>query len=132
MNRRMRNAIYGLAIVTVGLGAGAAADDVSECDLVRGEKLFQKCAVCHSFDASGANGPTGPNLYGVIGRKVGQAEGYKFSGALRKSGDVWSSEHLDAFLAQPMAMYPRTRMAFAGLKKERDRADVICFMASAP
>jgi len=128
MNRRIKNTIYGLAIVCVSLGANA--DDANECDLVRGEKLFQKCAVCHSFDASGANGPTGPNLHGVIGREVGQVEGYKFSGALRKSGDVWSNAHLDAFLAQPMAMYPRTRMAFAGLKKERDRADVICFIAS--
>ena len=101
-----------------------------ECDLRNGEKLFQKCAVCHSLETGAPHG-VGPNLNGVIGRAVGQVEGFKFSRRMRESSKTWTAEHLDLFLENPMGVYERTRMAFSGLKKTKDRADVMCFIRHA-
>nr|WP_256837020.1 cytochrome c family protein [Pseudomonas oleovorans] len=98
------------------------------CDPENGKKIFQTCAVCHSNDNTGGHGPAAPNLHGVVGRKVGSAPGFKFSSALRKSGDTWTVEHLDSFLKSPMGVYPLNRMAFSGLKNDKDRRDVICIL----
>ena len=120
--------------VTGALGAlafaatSAVAGGSENCDPDNGQKIFQNCSVCHTNDDSGQHGTVGPNLYDTLGRAVGKEPGYKFSSALRKSGDIWTYEHLDAFLENPMAIYPRTRMAYAGLKKEKDRRDVICVL----
>ncbi len=97
------------------------------CDLANGEKVFQKCAICHSIEAGAPHG-VGPNLNGVIGRAVGQVEGFKFSRGMRESGQNWTDEHLDAFLNDPMGVYQRTRMAFSGLKNAQDRTAVLCFI----
>lgn len=119
-----------VVLIAVAILSGvAAADMVSEdCSAERGQKLFNKCLACHTYDKSN-NHSAGPNLYGVVGRKVGLAEGFKFSPALRKSGDTWTEEHLDAFLQNPMGVYARSRMAFSGLKKPNDRADIICYLS---
>ncbi|NCF20488.1 MAG: c-type cytochrome [Haliea sp.] len=99
------------------------------CNLERGQQIAQKCTTCHSLEAGGSHG-VGPNLYGVIGRQVGQTPGFKFSSALRKSGDFWSVERLDEFLKNPYQVYPGSRMAFAGLRKPEDRRDILCYMDS--
>jgi len=104
-------------------------DELSACSVDNGRALYSKCAVCHNYDRSQAHGVVGPNLYQIVGRQVGKIEGYKFSSSMRKSTDTWSVELLDEFLKAPMAVYPRTRMAFAGLGNPQDRADLICFMA---
>ena len=127
MQRTTRIFTRALGLLAFTLAAAATAGGTA-CDQAKGEKIFQNCAVCHTNDDSGAHGAVGPNLHGLLGRKVGQVPGYKFSSSLRKSGDIWSLEHMDKFLENPMAMYPRTRMAFAGLKKDQDRNDVICFL----
>ena len=104
-----------------------AADSPADCDLTNGEKVFQKCAVCHAVEPSVAHG-AGPNLHGVAGRSVGKVAGFKFSKGMRTTEVTWTDEHLDEFLADPMGTYTRTRMAFGGLKNADDRRDVICYL----
>jgi len=98
------------------------------CDLENGRSVFQSCAVCHTNDDSGRHGAVGPNLNGVLNREVGSVSDYKFSSALKKSDEKWTPEHLHAFLESPMDVYPLTRMAFGGLKNDKDRRDVICML----
>ncbi|MBA1265137.1 c-type cytochrome [Stutzerimonas nitrititolerans] len=118
-----------LCLGALFFGATSSVATASEnCNPDNGKKIFQTCAVCHSNDNTGKHGPAAPNLHGVVGREVGKVPGYKFSSALRKSGDTWTVEHLDAFLNSPMGVYPLTRMAFSGLKNEQDRRDVICML----
>ena len=95
-------------------------------DAGKGEKVFNKCKACHKLD-QGANG-TGPYLYGVVGRDVGAAEGFGYSGNLVAVADVWTPEALDGFLANPSGYAPGTTMAFAGLKKASDRANLIAYL----
>jgi cytochrome c2 len=95
-------------------------------DAGKGEKVFNKCKACHKLD-QGANG-TGPYLYGVVGRNVDAAEGFAYSGNLAAAVDVWTPEALDAFLTSPSGYAPGTTMAFAGLKKATDRANLIAYL----
>ena len=118
----------GVAFALVFLISQVHASD--GCDLINGEKVFGKCAVCHSM-AAGDVHQIGPNLNGVIDRAVGQVEGFKFSRSLRESDQTWTTGHLDTFLSDPMGVYQRTRMAFSGLKKSKDRDDVVCFIREA-
>ena len=118
-----------MMIVSVTAFAGGEDATNAACDIDRGKKIFQKCAICHSFDSSGEH-LAGPNLYQIAGRTVGKVEGFKFSRKLRKSEDVWTRERLDAFLEAPLDYYPGMRMAFAGLKKSEDRMDLICYLES--
>lgn len=118
-----------LLIASMPLFAGGEEAAIATCDLERGKKIFQKCAICHSFDSGGEH-LAGPNLYQIEGRAVGKVEGFKFSRKLRKSEDIWTEERLDAFLESPLEYYPGIRMAFAGLKKSEDRLDLICYLRS--
>ncbi|MEM7596323.1 MAG: cytochrome c family protein [Pseudomonadota bacterium] len=95
-------------------------------DAGKGEKVFNKCKACHKLDA-GANG-TGPYLHGVVGRDVASADGFGYSGNLIAVVDVWSPEALDGFLTNPSGYAPGTTMAFAGLKKAEDRANLIAYL----
>ncbi|MEM9912428.1 MAG: cytochrome c family protein [Pseudomonadota bacterium] len=95
-------------------------------DVGSGERVFGKCKACHALD-QGANG-TGPYLYGVVGRNVDAAEGFGYSGALSEVVDVWTPEHLDAFLLKPKTYAPGTTMSFNGLAKPEDRANVIAYL----
>ena len=109
---------------TVDLVAVLAAGDAD-----KGAKVFSKCSGCHKLE-KGANA-TGPYLHGIVGRAVDAAEGFSgYSGALEKVADVWSPEHLYAFLENPKGFAPGTKMAFAGLKKSEDRADLIAYLAT--
>jgi cytochrome c len=95
-----------------------------------GEKAAKKCAACHSFDKGGAN-KVGPNLWGVVNRSIGSHEGFSYSEALAgKSGDAWDYEHLSQFLANPKTYAPGTKMSFAGIRKDTERADVIAYLRS--
>jgi cytochrome c len=95
-----------------------------------GEKAAKKCAACHSFDKGGAN-KVGPNLYGVVNRPIASHEGFSYSEALSgKSGEAWDYEHLNAFLTSPKAYAPGTKMSFAGISKDAERADVIAYLRS--
>ena len=94
-----------------------------------GKKVFKKCASCHSISKGGKN-KIGPALWGVIGRQVGTVTDYKYSKSLIAYGKKWSFEEMNGFLIKPKEWIPGTKMAFAGLKNEKDRASLILYMNS--
>ena len=112
---------------------GQAAVGINELlamgSIDHGEKVFKRCSACHMIAAGGKN-MIGPNLWSILGKKTGVASGYKYSKALASYGKEWSFEEMNGFLIKPSAHIKGTKMAFAGLKKEKDRASVILFMNS--
>ena len=96
-------------------------------DVVTGEKVFKKCAACHSIVKGGKNA-IGPALYNVVGRKIGIIEGYKYSKALAAYDKEWTFEELNGFLIKPAKWIRGTKMAYAGLRREADRASVIKYL----
>ena len=96
-------------------------------DLAVGEKVFKKCAACHSIVKGGKNN-IGPALYNVVGRKVGAVSDYKYSKSLTEYGKEWTFEELNGYLIKPAKWIKGTKMAFAGLRKEKDRASVILYL----
>ena len=96
-------------------------------DLAVGEKVFKKCAACHSIVKGGKNN-IGPALYNVVGRKIGVKNDYKYSKALSGYGKEWTFEELNGYLIKPAKWIKGTKMAFAGLRKEKDRASVIKYL----
>ena len=100
---------------------------LSTGDLAHGEKVFKKCSACHSIKSGGGN-KIGPALYNVVGRKVGVLDDYKYSKALAKYEKNWSFEELNGFLLKPKDWIKGTKMAYAGLRKEKDRASVILYL----
>ena len=96
-------------------------------DLAVGEKVFKKCSACHSIAKGGKNN-IGPALYNVVGRKVGAVEDYKYSKALAAYDKEWTFEELNGFLIKPAKWIKGTKMAYAGLRKEKDRASVIKYL----
>ena len=96
-------------------------------DLAVGEKVFKKCAACHSIVKGGKNN-IGPALYNVVGRKVGIINDYKYSKALSGYGKEWTFEELNGYLLKPAKWIKGTKMSFAGLRKEKDRASVILYL----
>ena len=98
-------------------------------DLGHGEKVFKKCTACHQIASDGKN-MIGPNLWSVIGRTAGSVNDYKYSKAMIAYGKKWTFEEMNSYLIKPQAYVKGTKMAFAGLRKEKDRASVILFMNS--
>ncbi len=96
-------------------------------DLTHGEKVFKKCAACHSILKGGKNN-IGPALYNVVGRKTGEVLDYKYSKALASYDKEWTFEELNGYLIKPAKWIKGTKMAFAGLRKEKDRASVIKYL----
>ena len=96
-------------------------------DIALGEKVFKKCAACHSIVKGGKNN-IGPALYNVVGRKTGAVTDYKYSKALASFDKEWTFEELNGYLIKPAKWIKGTKMAFAGLRKEKDRASVIKYL----
>ena len=96
-------------------------------DVTSGEKIFKKCAACHSIVKGGKNN-IGPALYNVVGRQVGSISDYKYSKALLEYSKEWTFEELNGYLIKPAKWIKGTKMAFAGLRKEKDRASVIKYL----
>ena len=96
-------------------------------DIVSGKTLFKKCISCHSIVKDGKN-KIGPALYNVVGRKVGGIADYKYSKALAAYEKEWTFEELNGFLTKPAKWIKGTKMAYAGLKKEEDRASIIKYL----
>ena len=120
----MKQLTMGAGIVAIVLCAGMA----QAADAKKGEKVFRKCKACHKVE-DGKNA-VGPHMFGIVGRAVGAVEGFKYSKAMTAFGEgkTWTPEELDAFLAAPKKYVKGTKMAFAGLKKEAQRADVIAYL----
>ena len=96
-------------------------------NVASGKKLFKKCVACHSIVKGGKN-KIGPALYNVVGRKIGGVVDYKYSKALMTYKKEWTFEELNGFLTKPAKWIKGTKMAYAGLKKEEDRASIIKYL----
>ena len=92
-----------------------------------GAKVFKQCSACHSI-AEGGKNKIGPALWGVLGRQVGSLPDYKYSKAMAVYGGKWTFEEMNGFLLKPKDWIKGTKMSYAGLKKEKDRAAVILYM----
>lgn len=113
-------------------GEGAAAGPslntlLASADVAKGEKVFAKCAACHTVNQSGANG-IGPNLYGVVGKPHGAHAGFAFSEALKGKAGNWDFAALNDWLKSPRDYAPGTKMTFAGLGSAEDRANLIAWL----
>ena len=110
-------AVAGSVLLAVPVVAGDAA---------KGEKVFRRCKACHYVDKE--KNKTGPHLVDIIGRAAGTVGGYKYSEAMAGSGLVWDETTMAGFLTKPKRYLKGTKMAFVGLRKESDIADVIAYL----
>jgi cytochrome c len=115
----------GTALVAGGLALASVAA-FAQGDAEKGEKVFNKCKACHNVEEP--QNKVGPHLVGIFGRPAGSVEGFKYSDAMKESGITWDEETLSAYLADPRGYIKGNRMAFAGLKKEEDIADLLAYL----
>ena len=137
------NALLLLLLGALGLGACTNGGDVeamapslsteerlaAPADTARGQALFRECAVCHEAQ-QGARHRLGPTLWGVYGQPAAQLADFRYAGALKRSGVVWTDEALDAYLESPQALVPGGRMSYRGMENPADRRDLIAFLAT--
>jgi len=99
-------------------------------DAAAGKVAFEKkCSTCHTPDKGAAN-KVGPNLFGIVGNKRAHLEGFAYSAGMQAKGGQWEPDSLNEFLFKPAAFIKGTKMAFAGLPNDKERADVIAFLSS--
>jgi cytochrome c len=99
-------------------------------DATKGAALAKQCATCHVLEKDGAPKPTGPNLAGVVGRKMGSTTFAGYSDPMKGMGQSWTYEDLNKFIAKPSGYVPGTKMGYAGEKDPAKRADIIAFLKS--
>ncbi len=124
----MTKSIIVAAVLAAGVVAAPAAAQMPKGNPAAGEKVFAQCKTCHVVEP-GVN-RVGPSLHGVVGRKSGSVPKYTYSKANKESGIVWTADKLFVYLEAPQKFMKGTKMAFAGLKKPQDRADVIAYLAT--
>jgi cytochrome c len=115
--------------VVAGALALASSTALAQGDAEKGEKVFNQCKACHAVDEP--QNKVGPHLVGILGRPAGSVEGFKYSDAMKESGITWNDETLAAYLADPRGYIKGNRMAFAGLKKEADIANLLAYLKEA-
>lgn len=121
-----RAILVAVVTVTVGLLAVGPSSVVRADDAAVGARQFNKCRACHTLEPGKTR--IGPSLHGVIGRRSGTLEGFTYSQAMRQADVVWDDATLEAFLADPRAFVPGTKMTFPGLASEADRKAVIAYL----
>ncbi|MCJ8144209.1 cytochrome c family protein [Ancylobacter sp. A5.8] len=122
--------MYRLLITAALLAAGSTAA-LADGDATKGANVFKKCMACHAV-GEGAKNKVGPELNGIIDRKMGSVEGFKYSDTLLEhnaKGDVWTADVLSQYLQNPKGFMPGVKMVFAGLPKDQDRADLLAYLA---
>ncbi|MCS0504251.1 c-type cytochrome [Ancylobacter mangrovi] len=127
----MNRYITAAALLVLGTTA-ALAQSPEAGDADKGAKVFRKCMACHAVGENAKN-KVGPELNGVVGRKMGSIEGFSYSDTLKEhnaKGDVWTAEVLNSYLENPKGFMPGVKMVFAGLPKESDRANIIAYLSS--
>ncbi len=122
LGRALRRVLFALG--AVGAAAHAAGDAAA------GEKVFKLCASCHEVGPSARSG-FGPSLHGIVGRRAGAAVDFKYSDAMKRSGVVWTDATLAAFVKDPGAVVPGTRMRFYGLGDDKKIADLLAYLRGA-
>ena len=120
------------SLSTASVSAADTADTTLSAagDAVKGKRVFNRCRACHNLTAT-ARTRIGPNLDNLFGRKAGAVEGFKYSKALKEADFDWSETALDSWLSQPRKFLPGNKMAFAGLRKEQDRKDLMAYLREA-
>ena len=103
---------------------------LASADVAKGQKAFKKCAACHKVEAGGKG--VGPSLHGIVGKAMGAVDGFAYSKGMKDAAakGPWSYEALNAFLTKPKTYVPGTKMSFAGVKKEADRANLLAYLKS--
>src|ERR1035438_403412 len=119
----MMKSILAAAVVLAAMAQGAQAQD-----LAAGEQSFKKCLPCHAI-GEGAKNKVGPELNGIDGRKSGTAEGYSYSDANKNSGITWNEAQFKEYIRDPKAKIPGTKMAFAGIKNDKEVNDLWTFIS---
>ncbi len=119
-----------LAALALILGLAAPVSGAESGDPEKGAKVFRKCKSCHAV-GEGAKNKVGPHLNGVFGRQAAALEGFKYSKSMVEAGAgdlVWTAKTLDAFLEDPKGLVAKTKMSFRGIKKPKDRANVLAYL----
>ncbi len=121
----MRRLTLALATAVAVFPFAARAQDG---DPAAGARVFNQCRACHVIENNGRNG-VGPNLHGIVGRNHGAVAGFNYSAAMKaKASEPWTLEQIYAFITNPRAALPGTSMAFAGIRSEQQRADLIAYL----
>lgn len=116
-------------VLIVAAALAFAAQAHAAGNAANGKTVFARCAICHSA-GKGEPNRIGPNLFGVVGRKAGSKADYNYSSAMKGFGKVWTAQLLDVYLTHPQATVQGTKMSFAGISNNGQRADVIAYLQS--
>jgi cytochrome c len=132
---KLEKNIIDIEVAPAGGGAEEAKKEIApitplleKANVANGEAIAKKvCSQCHLFTKGAAALPTGPDLWAVIGRARGSTE-FAYSKAMKEKSGTWDEEEINKFIVKPKVYLPGTKMSFAGLKKEEDRADLIAYL----